>query len=311
MQLKFVKVLLLEAMLDLRRLRTFRAVLEHRSFSAAALELDYTQSSVSQQITGLERELGVTLIDRGSRPIKATAAGEVVLSHAEALLGQAAAAERELSELGRGESGTLRLAGFFTAWATFMPGAVATFSRTRPRVQLELQQLEPEAAMPALRAGDLDLAVTYHVGAPEVDDRLAWRHLLDDPYAVVLPEGHRLAREEEVDLADLARERWTCPPANTPYTRLLFRLCREHGGFEPDVGYETADIAMAQPLVAAGLAVALLPALGLVPRHAGVVVRPLPSAPPARSVWAMRPAHKRAPTAAAMVEALEEAVAAR
>ncbi len=311
MQLKFLKVLLLEAMLDLRRLRTFREVLEHRSFSAAALELDYTQSSVSQQITGLERELGVTLIDRGSRPIKATAAGEVVLSHAEALLGQAAAVERELAELGRGESGTVRLAGFFTAWATFMPGAVAVFSRTRPQVQLELRQLEPEAAMPALKAGDLDLAVTYHVGALEADDRLAWTHLLDDPYAVVLPEGHRLAREEEVDLADLARERWTCPPPDTPYTRLLFRLCREHGGFEPEVGYETADIAMAQPLVAAGLAVALLPALGLVPRHAGVVVRPLPSTPPARSVWAVRPANKRAPTAAAMVEALEEAVAPR
>ncbi len=114
-----------------------------------------------------------------------------------------------------------------------------------------------------------------------------------------------------MNLADLARERWVSPPVDTPYTRLLFRLCREHGGFEPEVAYETADIAMAQPLVAAGLAVALLPALGLVPRHAGVVVRPLPSTPPARSVWAVRPATKRAPTAAAMVEALEEAAARR
>ncbi|MDP8909623.1 MAG: LysR family transcriptional regulator [Chloroflexota bacterium] len=298
-------------MLDLRRLRTFREVLAHRSFSAAARELDYTQSSVSQQITALERELGVTLIDRGSRPIKPTAAGNVVLSHAQALLGHAAKVERELTDLERGESGSLRLGAFFTAWATFMPAAVATFSRSHPRVQLELQQLEPESALHALTLGDLDLAVTYRLDAlPPATDRLAWTHLLDDPFAVALPAGHPLALEEGVSLAALAAERWVSPPADHPYTRLLFRACHEHGGFAPNVAYETADIAMAQPLVAAGLAVALLPALGLVPTHAGVVVRPLPSTPPPRSVWAVRPGDRRAPTAAAMTETLVPAAAA-
>ena len=130
-------------MIDLRRLHVFRAVATQRSFSAAASALNYTQSSVSQHVTNLERELGVTLLDRGARPVRLTDAGEIVLDHAEDLLGRAATIERELAGLAGGEAGTLRLGGFFTAWATFMPAAVAAYSRDRPRVQLDLRQLEP------------------------------------------------------------------------------------------------------------------------------------------------------------------------
>ncbi len=297
-------------MLDLRRLMVFREVVRRRSFSAAAEALDYTQSSVSQQVTTLERELGVTLIDRTSRPIRPTAIGGATLAHAEALLGQATSIERELAELTRGESGTLRLAGFFTAWATFVPVAIAAFSHSYPRIQLELHQMEPDPALRGLRAGDFDLVVTYRLSPPTADDGTVESiHLLDDPYAIALPADHRLAGREWLSLADLAEERWVSPPPEDSYAQVLRRLCSEHGGFDPDVAYETGDIAMAQPLVAAGLAVALLPALGLVPRHAGVVVRPLPETPVARSVWAIRPTDRRAPAATAVTDALVRAAA--
>ena len=293
-------------MLDLRRLRTFREVIGRSSFSAAAQALDYTQSSVSQQITTLERDLGVTLVDRTSRPVKATAAGAAVLARADALLVQADAIERELAALTRGEAGTLRMGGFFTAWATFLPTAVAAFSRAHPGVALELRQLEPAPAARGVRAGELDLAVVYGFEPPD-DTTLHSTHLLDDPYAVALPSGHPLAASGQISLADLAGERWTSPPADHEYTQVLRGLCREHGDFEPDVAYETGDIAMAQPIVAAGLAVALLPALGLVPTHAGVAVRRLRSTAPARSVWSVRASNRRAPVAAAMNEALARA----
>ena len=294
-------------MLDLRRLRTFREVIGRSSFSAAALALDYTQSSVSQQITTLERDLGVTLIDRTSRPVKPTAAGAAVLAHADALLAQADAVERELTALTKGESGTLRVGGFFTAWATFLPAAVAAFSRSHPAVTLELRQLEPAPAIRGVRAGELDLAIVYGFESP-ADETLDSIHLLDDPYAIALPSRHPLAVRPEITLADLAGERWVSPPADHAYTQVLRGLCREHGGFEPDVAYETGDIAMAQPIVAAGLAVALLPALGLVPTHAGVTVRGLRSTPPARSVWTVQPPNRRAPVVTAMNEALAHAV---
>lgn len=297
-------------MLDLRRLQVLKAVADAGSFSAAALDLSYTQSSVSQHVTKLEQELGVTLIDRGARPVAPTPAGHVVLRGAEEMLGRGASIERELAALSAGEVGHLRVGGFSTAWATFMPNAVAAYSRQRPGVQLELRTLEPEPAIRQLRAGELDLAVTYRFAEltePPDETRFEWAHLLDDAHAVALPRRHRLAAKTRVSLRDLRRERWVSPPRDAPYTRVLFRLCREHGGFEPDVAYETIDVAMAQPLVASGLAVGLLPSLALRPRHEGVVVKPLPSVPPARTVEVGRVRGVANPTAAPMVDALRTA----
>lgn len=295
-------------MLNLARLKTFKEVMDRRSFSAAADALGYTQSSVSQQISVLEAELGATLIDRGARPIRPTPAGSVVLSHAEALVGQALAVERELAGLTRGESGVLRVGGFFTAWATFLPRAVAAFSAVHPGAQLELRQLEPEPSLRALRAGDLDLVVVYQFDpAPKDSERFRWTHLLDDRYAVALPARHRLATAPSIALADLAAERWISPPPGETYAELLRRLCQTHGNFTPQIGFQTEDIAMAQPLVAAGLAVALLPRLALMPQHDGVVVRPLTAVPPARSISAVEPSHRRTPGVAAMLTALHDA----
>src|SRR5690242_16180522 len=148
-------------MLDLQRLQIFRTVATMRSFSAAALELSYTQSSVSEAVATLERELGVTLLDRSSRPVRLTPSGEVVLAHADSLVAQAAAIEVDLAALTRGDAGRLRLAGFHTAWSTFLPAAVAEFTRAHPGVQLDLEQLDPPAALRQLRAGELDVAVIY------------------------------------------------------------------------------------------------------------------------------------------------------
>ena len=298
-------------MLDLRRLRTFREVATRRSFSDAALALDYTQSSVSQQITTLEEDLGVTLLDRSQRPVRPTPAGELVLRHADDLLGRALEVEEALAALSGGHTGTLSVGGFATAWGTFMPAAVADFSRTHPGVQLELDQLEPEPALRDVRAGELDLAVVYLFTegseSPRDEDRFAWEHLVDDPYALVLPAEHPLASRRRLRLQDLAEERWVSPPAATTYAQLLREICQQQGGFAPRVTHETRDISMAQPLIAAGLAVGLLPALSLAQPHPGVAIRRLPETPVARSVWAVRLAHRRTPASAPMTAALRTA----
>src|SRR5918998_1430271 len=127
--MKREKLVSLSPMLDLRRLKTFREVAVRRSFSGAALALDYTQSSVSQQVTALEEELGVTFLDRGQRPVRPTDAGELVLAHAEDLLNRAVEVEQALAALGGGETGTLSVGGFATARGTFIPDAIAAFSR--------------------------------------------------------------------------------------------------------------------------------------------------------------------------------------
>ena len=295
-------------MLDLQRLQTFRTVATLRSFSAAALELSYTQSSVSEAVATLERELGVTLLDRSSRPVRLTPAGEVVLGHAEALISQATAIETDLAALTSGDVGRLRLAGFYTAWSTFLPAAVAEFTRAHPRVQLELEQLDPPATLRQLRAGELDLGVIFRfepgdpAGDPEA--RLSSTYLAHDPYALAVPATSALARKKHLKVADLAKASWCSAPLGSPATLLLEQFCREHGGFRPQLEYPTDDVAMAQPLIAAGLAIALLPSLNLARPHPGVTVRNLPDAPPGRDVWCVRPVHQRSPAATAMTTAL-------
>jgi DNA-binding transcriptional LysR family regulator len=291
-------------MLDLRRLRTFREVVDQGSFSAAARALDYTQSSVSEQVATLERDLGVTLVERTSRPVRPTPAGDVLLARAVTLLGQASSIEGELGMLARGDAGKLDLCGFYTAWATFMPAAVAAFSRAHPQVKLDLRQHEPDPALRGVRAREIDLAVVYGFDGPPGGGDLTWRHLFDDPYVAALPAGDPLAARDDVTLAELADHRWVCPPPDHEHARVLRGLSAQHGDFEPDVAFETGDIAMVQPLVASGLAVSVVPALALHPLHAGVVLRPLRSLPLARSVWAVHPADRPAPAARGMVEAL-------
>jgi DNA-binding transcriptional LysR family regulator len=292
-------------MLDLRRLRTFREVAVARSFSAAADRLDYTQSTVSQQVASLERELRTTLLDRTARPVRPTPAGELVLRRAEDLIGRAQAIEDELQALAGGRVGLLRVGGFSTAWGTFMPPAISAFGQEYPDVGLELDELEPEPALDAVSNGRLDTAVVYFVAGrgEEIDDRLTRIHLLEDPYVLVLPRDHVLAGRANLRLADLAEERWVSAPVGAPYSLALRDLLREEGDFVPQF-HEVRDIALAQPLIAAGLAVALLPALSVLQAHPGVVVRALPATQLVRSVLAVRLSGHESPATDRMVMGL-------
>jgi DNA-binding transcriptional LysR family regulator len=148
-------------MLDVGRLRFFSEVARAGSFTEAALRLSYSQSAVSQQIATLEAELGLTLIERGIRPLCLTDAGETLLRHAEVIFGEVATAESELRAIAKLESGIVRVGGFSSACATILPMAFAQFLREHPNVAVTLQELRPKAAYSALRAGELDVAVTY------------------------------------------------------------------------------------------------------------------------------------------------------
>ncbi len=124
------------------------------------------------------------------------------------MLDQALAVEHEITALTSGETGLVRVGGFFTAWRRSCPTPWRN-SRALARTSgSQLQQVEPEPALRALRVGDLDVTVVYRFGFDRgEDERLEWTHLLDDPYALALPAGHRLASRDRIPLADLAQER--------------------------------------------------------------------------------------------------------
>jgi DNA-binding transcriptional LysR family regulator len=300
---------------DLRRLRAFHAVAERRSFSEAALALGYAQSVVSHHVAALEQEFGLTLVDRTRRPVGLTEAGERLNEHAAAVLGQVATAEEELRALAGLLTGTVRVGAFLSACTSFVPQALARFEAAHPDVDVELEQLEPAPVLRRLRAGELDIAVVWEApGEPSLSDEheFARMFLADDPYRVVLPPRHRLARRREVDLADLAGDRFIAPPTDVSagYRAMLDRLCGE-AGFTPEIRYLVRDVTVGRAIVSAGLSVSFITDLAVDEPRPDVAVRPVRGLTLARAVYAVWLAGRRVPAIPAMSSALAEAATAR
>jgi DNA-binding transcriptional LysR family regulator len=291
-------------MLDVRRLRVLRAVSEHGSFAAAAAELQYTPSAISQQIAALEREAGAVLVDRGPRGARLTQAGAVLDRHAAVVLGQLAAARAELDDLARLRGGTVRLAAFESAWTALVPAAVSAFRARHPAVEVQLAEEDPVEAVAGVRDGTADLALVFEPNAVQTLEGLAREVVCEDPLWAVLPPGHRLAGRERVPLAELAEDPWVAP---TAFCAQVVRRACAAAGFDPRIAFSSADYGAIQGFVAAGAGVALVPRLALTGGER-VVARPLAGDRPARTIAAItRPEAARPAAAGALVAALRAA----
>jgi DNA-binding transcriptional LysR family regulator len=295
-------------MLNLGRLHVLCEVIGRGSFSAAAEALSYTQSAVSQSIARLEAETGTPLVIRDRRGVRPTAAGAMLVEHAEAIFAQVEAAESDLAAVLGVRAGRLRVASFPSAGATLMPLAVATFRERHPNVALTLAEGEPEEISPRLRAGEFDLALLFEFpGARERPGAgLRSTTLLEDAMHVAMPADHPLAAKRSLTLGDLRDEQWVQTSAASPCARHVVRSCLA-AGFEPYVTFESDDYETIQGLVAAGVGVALIPRLALTRVHPEIVVRALAPRSPTRKVTAATMSGPGvAPAAKTMVRVLGE-----
>jgi DNA-binding transcriptional LysR family regulator len=294
-------------MLNAKRLEILAAIAEHESFSAAADALDYTQSAVSQHIAALEREAGLTLIERAARPLKLTDAGAQLLEDATPGLEHLRRAERRLRDLAELRAGRIRIGAFPTANAVIVPGALAAFRAEHPSIRTELEEAEPSAMLSGLREGRLDLAIVYTVAGREHPFRppIALRPLIDDPLVAVLPPGHRLTRRRSVRLEELAAEQWVAPKPPNDFRTLFDQLCAE-AQFTPEIAVETSDPGIGLTLTQAGIGAALIPALAL---HASRAIKPLPvhGIPAARTISIASISGRRHPAINALSDALAKA----
>ncbi|HTW43055.1 MAG TPA: LysR family transcriptional regulator [Solirubrobacteraceae bacterium] len=300
-------------MLNVARLKLLKEVAYRGSFSAAAGALSYTQSAVSQQIAALEGEVGMTLLERHPRGVSLTAAGQTLVGHAEGILARLDAAEASMAAIAGLRGGRLRVASFPTAGARLMPLAIAEFCAAYPAIELSLAEGEPEAIVPRLRAGELDLALLFEFADEQLErEQLTRTDLFADPLYLALARAHPLAGAERVRLQDLAEEAWVQTSRASPCARHVVRSCHA-AGFEPRVAFESDDYQTVQGLVAAGVGVALIPQLALPATRApqagtsaDIVIRELSPASPVRRVIAAVPTGARlVPAAPAMLGVLE------
>jgi DNA-binding transcriptional LysR family regulator len=278
-------------MLDVRRLRVFSEVAARGSFSAAADALTLTQSAVSQHITALEREVGLPLIERGTRPVELTEAGYALTRHATGIFARLDGAEQELGEIAGRRLGRLRFGTFPTALATLVPPAFAAFRRDHPEVTLTVVDDHLQRLIPRLEAGELDLALIYdHEAIPDISARDLERiPLMDDVFQAVLPAGHRLARRRRtLELSELSGEPWIGGAPTSAWYRIAMDACRR-AGFTPQADFASDDHIAVQALVAAGLGVSVIPGLAVVHPLPGLAVRKLSSGAPRRHISAARP----------------------
>lgn len=261
--------------MDPQLLRTFVTVVRLGSFSAAARELRYTQSAVSQQIAALEDQLGAVLL--GRRPVTPTEAGERLLAHAGPILLRLDAARADVARVAGDPPGRLVFGASALALTATVAAGLRQLRRRSPRLDLTVRVTRREAVVTQIAAGELDLGLTDGVAAPLDPLPLADAGVLtavgvgERPLVVVLPAGHPLAGRPGLRLGELTDARWLdAPEVAAPLPALRAAAV---DGLRAPVRYEGTDVDALLALVGAGHGLTVLPD-GL-PLPAGVVAVPL------------------------------------
>lgn len=246
--------------MELRHLRYFVAIAEHRHFGRAARSLGIQQPPLSNQIRALEQELGTRLLERTSRTVELTTAGEAFLGSARESLRSAARAATTATTAARHGASPLQIGFVGTAMYSLLPPVLRTYRASQPKIALDPIELSSTDQVERLMANQIDVAF---VRAPlrAADDRVVQSvPVLREPVIAVLPRSHPLARNRTVPVAELADEPLVLAsrqPESGLYARVL-ELCM-NAGFDPVIGAETAQLHNVIGLVAAGAGIALAP----------------------------------------------------
>ncbi|WP_052270209.1 LysR family transcriptional regulator [Streptomyces sp. MUSC 125] len=286
--------------LELRHLKTVRAIAEAGSLTRAATALGLAQPALSAQLKRIERALGGELFDRGRHGVRATELGELVLERARFVLPAVTELQQEAVRFTHTARNAqrLRLGG---THGPLLGALVALLTDVAPEAQVTTQASWSERELATrLTEGRLDFAVagTCGTAAPPGAAHLTWQEIAVDPVFVMLADGHPLARHGEVRLADLTHEEWACVPGDGCFADCFTAACAR-AGFAPLRMYET-DTASCVHLVQVGRAVGLCRAT--FPTTPGVTTRPLAGTPLVwRHLLGWHPAAQRADTAATVL----------
>ncbi|MEU2511565.1 LysR family transcriptional regulator [Streptomyces syringium] len=275
-------------MIDPRRLRILRAVADHRTVTAAAAALYLTPSAVSQQLAALEQETGHTLLTRSGRGVRLTAAGDILLAHANAVLAQLERAEAELAAYAGGTAGEVRVVAFATGIAEVLAPAIGRLADRHPDLRIRVRDAEGEESLRLVLDGEADvvLAVEYRGSPGEDDRRLARVPLYAEPFDAVLHTSHPLGQGAYVALAELADSDWIGPYPGNPCHDVMLLAC-ELAGFQPRLVHSSDDFRAVVALAGAGAGVALVPRSALRGMELkDTVVRPVTGPAATRRVFA-------------------------
>jgi len=278
--------------------------------AAVAEALFLTPSAVSQQISQLEQEMGVQLIERQGRGVRLTSAGKRLVSHADRLFTVIGEAMSDMAAIKKEVAGMLTVAVFPTAGTSLLPAAIHLVQERYPHLQVVLEEMEPSEGLAALGAWrcDLafvdDLATEEHRAGRKKIEKIA---LIDDALFALLPADHRLAGKLSVSVSELKDERWALDSAWSSFADFVRGLCRQ-SGYEPNINAYCRGFEILAAMVSEGCSVSIVAGLRLrypTQRVAAVKLRPEVKR---RISVAYRSGEREHPAIEAFLEALTESV---
>jgi DNA-binding transcriptional LysR family regulator len=263
--------------MEMHQLTYFESVSRHLHFTRAAQELNVAQPSVSQQIRKLETELGTPLFHRMKRHVALTEAGQTFLPHARAVLQRLEEARLEVQELSGMRRGTLAVGAPPSVGTHLLPRALAAFSQRHPGIALTFREAGSRTLISQLEEGELDLAIVIQ---PIRHPALETLPLLEEELLLAVPRHHPLASgRSRVPLAQLRDEPFVLLREGAYDLREQTLAACRRAGFEPVVALDGGEMDSMLRFVAAGIGVAILPAMVLADVERGfdaaVVVRRL------------------------------------
>lgn len=243
--------------MELRQLRYLVALADEQHFTRAAAREHIAQPALSQQIRRLEREVGLPLVDRTTRRVTITDAGELLVARARRILSEVEAADAELQALTGVRTGRVNVGAMHTMGPVDVSQALAVFHQRHPGVELTVREQSSEELAEMLRDDVLDLAflsVTERIES----HGLGLHQLVSEELVVVLARAHHLAGRRRVRMAELAGEQFISYRDGARLRELL-TIAAHRAGFEPQVKLESNESERIRRLVARGMGVAILP----------------------------------------------------
>ncbi|WP_341933094.1 LysR family transcriptional regulator [Microbacterium sp. LWO14-1.2] len=262
-------------MIDVRKLRLLAALERLGTVTAVAEEVHISSPGVSMQIASLEKEVGVQLTRRQGRRLVLTPAGSALAAHGHEIVNRLSLAELEVEALREGTVGLYKISSFPSAARTIVADAFRRLNDSAaPALELHLTTAEPTESLNALTSGSVDLAVVHsYSNVPrDLPAGIATRKLGSEPVLLAVRSGSGIG--PVLELSDFEASSWIAPTSDVSCFEMMERACGL-AGFSPRVVAQSMDFAVQLELVAAGVGVALVPALTVAAVPEGVELRRL------------------------------------
>lgn len=259
--------------MEIRQLRYFIAVAEALNFNRAAERVHISQSALSRQIQQLEEGLNAVLLERTSKRVALTQAGEAFYHHAQRILGELQFAAEESRLLSSGQRGTLAIGIFGSSILDLIPQVLKRFTSAYPNVHVSLHPMDKDAQIQALRERRLTIGFNRLV---PVEPDLEQEEVRQEPLMLALGEGHPLAGEDCIDLEQILDQPMILYPRGVR-SSLALQIREMFGeyGAQPRIAHEVTDVTTAIALVGGGMGLSIVPRAATNLRLPGVIYRQL------------------------------------